>query len=145
MKYSLITLIVRDLRCDGRLARILMDAGYAVSNPCLSIVAHHLHGVDSSSSSRMSATTEVQDPNSLRLETASSSPSSRTKSTRSPGAHGRQNAKSSSEGGSAEVKSEMASGVDHDLRGRVGSGTYSGDTQVPGEIAHVPISDRWLF
>ncbi len=30
-------------RCDGRLAQVLLDAGYSVTSPSLSLVARHVH------------------------------------------------------------------------------------------------------
>ncbi|CAM9618058.1 unnamed protein product [Sphacelaria rigidula] len=80
-------------RCDGRLARVFMDAGYVVTNPALSIVAHHLHSAA---------------PVSLNSRSGATSTWRREKKD-------------------------------------TNSGTYSGDTQVPGDIASVLISDQWLF
>ncbi|CAM9740156.1 unnamed protein product, partial [Scytosiphon promiscuus] len=35
-------------RCDGRLAKILVDAGFSVTSPSMSLVAHHVHASERS-------------------------------------------------------------------------------------------------
>ncbi|CAM9837058.1 unnamed protein product [Ectocarpus fasciculatus] len=32
-------------RCDGRLAQVLIDAGYGVTSPSLALVTRHVHGL----------------------------------------------------------------------------------------------------
>ncbi|CAN0159173.1 unnamed protein product [Ascophyllum nodosum] len=109
-------------RCDGRLAQVLTDAGYTVTNPSLSLVAHHLHSSHSDSVGNSGGAVQ----RGFRQGVSSS-------------AFG---ANDTTEEGHSEGYSQ---GYAYSKSRGTYTYTYSGDTQVTGKTAYVLISDRWLF